>query len=144
MDEATNMKWSFFLQSKNQQVPVLQGFIKTLKELGRPVKFIRCDNAGENESLKKQLDQEGSSIQFEYTARQTPQQNGKVERAFSSLYGRMRAMMLGAGLDERSKLKLWMEAAATATKLDNILSIEGESSPYKKFYGEDPKYQHHL
>ena len=144
VDEATNMKWSFFLHTKKQQTPVLLGFIKTLKELGRPVKFIRCDNAGENETLKKQLDLQGSSIRFEYTARQTPQQNGKVERAFASLYGRMRAMMLGAGLDESSKMKLWMEAAATATKLDNILSVAGESSPYKNFYGEDPKYQDHL
>jgi len=144
VDEATNMKWSFFIRSKKQQVPVLEGFIKTLKELGHPVKHIRCDNAGENESLKKKLDADGSTIRFEFTARQTPQQNGKVERAFASLYGRMRAMMLGAGLDASSKLKLWMEAAATATKLDNILSMANEESPYKKFYGKDPDYQNHL
>ncbi|MFM8622588.1 MAG: hypothetical protein ACKOB3_04330, partial [Holophagaceae bacterium] len=95
VDEATNMKWSFFLATKKQQVPVLQGFIKTLKEMGNPVKYIRCDNAGENESLKKQLDLEGSNIRFEFTARMTPQQNGKVERAFATLYGRMREMMSG-------------------------------------------------
>lgn len=144
VDEATNMKWSFFLQTKNQQVPVLQNFIKTLKDMGHPVKFIRCDNAGENESLKKQMEKEGSSIRFEFTARQTPQQNGKVERSFASLYGRMRAMMIGAGFDESEKMKLWMEAAATATKLDNILSLAGEPSAYKKFYGEDAKYQDYL
>jgi len=78
---------------------------------------------------------------FEFTARQTPQQNGKVERAFASLYGRMRAMMMGAGFDESEKMKLWMEVAATATKLDNSLSPAGEPSAYKKFYGEDAKYQ---
>jgi len=144
VDEATDMKWSFFLTSKKQQVPTLQGFIKTLKELGHPVKYIRCDNAGENESLKNQLTAEGSSIRFEFTARMTPQQNGKVERAFATLYGRMRAMMLGAGLDESSKLKLWMEAAATATKLDNILSATGKDSPYKQFYGKEPHYINHL
>lgn len=144
VDEATDMKWSYFLVSKKQQVPVLQGLIKQLKEIGHPVKFIRCDNAGENESLKKALDQEGSAIRFEFTARMTPQQNGKVERAFATLYGRMRAMMLGAGFDESAKMKLWMEAAATATKLDNILSSSGKDSPYKQFYGEDPGYQKHL
>ncbi|MFM8622083.1 MAG: reverse transcriptase domain-containing protein, partial [Holophagaceae bacterium] len=144
VDEATDMKWSFFLQSKSQQVPVLQSHIKILKEIGHPVKYIRCDNAGENESLKKQLEQEGSPIRFEFTARQTPQQNGKVERAFASLYGRMRAMMRGAGFDDSSKMKLWMEAASTATKLDNILSLPSAISPYKKFYGADAKYQDYL
>ncbi|MFM8622589.1 MAG: reverse transcriptase domain-containing protein, partial [Holophagaceae bacterium] len=58
--------------------------------------------------------------------------------------GRMRAMMSGAGLDESSKLKLWMEAAATATKLDNILSTSDKDSPYRQFYGEDPLYQNYL
>jgi len=137
VNEATNMKWSFFLQTKNQQVPVLQNFIKTLKDMGCPVKFIQCDNAGENESLNKQMEEEGSSIRFEFTARQTPQQNGKVERSFASLYGWMQAMMIGASFDESEKMKLWREAAATATKLDNILSLAGEPSAYKKFYGKD-------
>lgn len=144
VDEATDMKWSYFLTSKKQQVPVLLGFIKNLKEIGQPVRYIRCDNAGENLSLKKQLDNEGSSIRFEFTARHTPQQNGKVERAFATLYGRMRAMMTSAGLDETSRHKLWMEAAATATKLDNILHSQGDLSPYKKFYKEDPAYEKHL
>ena len=144
VDEATDMKWSYFLASKKQQVSVLVGFIKKLKEIGQPVRFIRCDNAGENLSLKKQLDSEGSNIRFEFTARHTPQQNGKVERAFATLYGRMRAMMISAGLDESSRHKLWMEAAATATKLDNILHNKGEQSPYKKFYNEDPAYEKHL
>jgi len=53
-------------------------------------------------------------------------------------------MMTGAGLDESQKQKLWKEAAATATKLDNILAKEGESSPYQKFYGEETLYQSHL
>ena len=144
VDEATDMKWSYFLASKKQQVPILLGFIKNLKEIGQAVRFIRCDNGGENLSLKKQLDNEGSNIRFEFTARQTPQQNGKVERAFATLYGRVRAMMTSAGLDENTRHRLWMEAAATATKLDNILHNKGELSPYRKFYKEDPAYEKHL
>jgi len=144
VDEATSMKWSFFLKTKSQQVTVLQSFLKTLKEIDHPVKYIRCDNAGENYSLKKQLDHQGSGIRFEFTARNTPQQNGKVERAFASLYGRMRSMMSSAGLDDAQKYKLWKEAAATATKLDNILTKDGETSPYQKFYGEEALYQDHL
>ena len=144
VDKATDMKWSYFLTTKKQQVPLLLGFIKKLKEMGQPVRYIRCDNGGENLTLKRQLDNEGSNIKFEFTARHTPQQNGKVERAFATLYGRMRAMMASAGIDGEAKQRLWMEAAATATKLDNILHNDGDVSPYKKFYQEDPDYEKHL
>ena len=74
VDEATSMKWSFFLRSKKQQVDLLLGFIKNLKENNKKVKFIRCDNAGENVRLKKKIDDEGMDITFEFTARNTPQQ----------------------------------------------------------------------
>ena len=144
VDEATDMKWSFFLTNKSQQVVVLVGFIKNLKENDKPVKYIRCDNAGENYALKKKIEEEGLNIRFEFTARQTPQQNGKEERAFATLYGRMRAMMLSAGMDTTAKQKYWMEAAATATKLNNILNEKGKPSPHKLFYGDDPEYEKHL
>jgi len=55
---------------------------------------------------KKALDNEGMDIKFEFTARQTPQQNGKVERAFATLYGRMRAMMAAAKWDDNMKHRL--------------------------------------
>jgi hypothetical protein len=144
VDEATSMKWSFFLKSKDSQVALLIGFIKTLQNQNKQVKFIRCDNAGENISLQQALDKEGMNIKFEFTARETPQQNGKVERAFATLYGRMRAMMAAAKWDDEMKHKLWMEAAATATKLDTIMNDKGEKSPYEQFYNENPLFEKHL
>jgi len=54
--EATDMKWSFFLRSKGAQVPLLVIFLKELKEQNKTTKFIRCDNAVENLSLKKKCD----------------------------------------------------------------------------------------
>ena len=144
VDEATSMKWSFFLKSKDSQVALLIGFIKTLQNQNKQVKFIRCDNAGENISLQQALDSEGMNIKFEFTARETPQQNGKVERAFATLYGRMRAMMVAAKWDDEMKHKLWMEAAATATKLDTIMNDKGEKSPYEQFYNENPLFEKHL
>jgi hypothetical protein len=144
VDEATSMKWSFFLKSKDAQVPLLVGFIKNLQEQGKKVKYIRCDNAGENISLQQSLDNEGMNIKFEFTARETPQQNGKVERAFATLYGRMRAMMTAIEWDDGMKHKFWMEAAATATKLDTIMNEKGEKSPYQQFYNESPLFEKHL
>ncbi len=72
VDEATSMKWSFFLSTKLAQVPLLIRFIKGLKEQGKQVKFIRCNNAGKNASLKKKVENEGLNIKFEFTARDTP------------------------------------------------------------------------
>ena len=40
-------------------------------------------------------------IIFEYTAPGTPQQNGVVERAFVRMLGKTRAIMNGAGFDEK-------------------------------------------
>ncbi len=85
--------WSFFLTSKAAQVPFLIGPIKGLNVQKKQVKFICCNNAGEKKSLEKKVDEEGIDIKFEYTARNTPQQNGKVQRAFAALYERMRAMV---------------------------------------------------
>ena len=61
------------------------------------VKFICCDNAGENKKLEEKCDADGLGIIFEYTATGTPQQNAYVERAFPTLMGRARAMMNFAG-----------------------------------------------
>ena len=57
------------------------------------VKYIKCDNAGENQTLEKKMLDEGLGVTFEYTAQNTPQRNGKVKRTFETLYCRMRAMM---------------------------------------------------
>ena len=40
-------------------------------------------------------------IVFEYTAPGTPQQNGVIERAFATMLGKKRAIMNGAGFDEK-------------------------------------------
>ena len=79
------------------------------------------------------------------TARKTPQQNGKVERAFATLYGRIRSMFANAGFEKVKRETLWAKCAATATKLDNILVKQGETkSPYEKFYGKENKIKKHL
>jgi transposase InsO family protein len=145
VDEATSMKWSFFLTNKNVQAEILLDFIKDIQAKHKKnVKYIRCDNAGENSSLETLLHKEGLGIAFEYSARSTPQQNGKVERAFATLYGRMRAMMLTAGMDLDQRTTLWVEAAATATKLSNIVVGTDHTTPHERLFNNQPAYLHHL
>eukprot|EP00957_Ditylum_brightwellii_P031781 2410183-Ditylum_brightwellii.AAC.1 len=71
-----------------------------LKESGMPVKVIRCDNAGENLLLQKQANSAAwkLNIKFEYTARDTPQQNSLAEVGLAILSNRGRAMMIAANV----------------------------------------------
>ncbi len=69
------------------------------------------------------------NVKFKFTASETPQQNGKVKRGCATLYGKMQTMLPFAGCDDEMKRKIW-EAAATATKLDNIMNKQVELSPY--------------
>ena len=62
------------------------------------VKYIRCNNARENYKLQQVLDNVDMGIKFEFTAVDTPQQNGKMERKFATLYGRVRSAFNNARL----------------------------------------------
>jgi len=103
VDEETHMKFSLFLKQKSD---VKENFILFLKELrdtyGRRVDHIRCNNAGENRALVSACIDKELGIVFEYTAPRRPQQNGVVERAFATMLGKTRAIMNGAGLDEKN------------------------------------------
>ena len=60
--------------------------------------IIRCDNAGENYKLEKECNSHKYkfNIKFEFTARNTPQQNSLVEKGFDTLYGRGRSILAAA------------------------------------------------
>ena len=54
---------------------------------------IRMDNAGENLDFKAMAELEFPWIKFEMTSPGTPQQNGKVERKFATLFGYATSML---------------------------------------------------
>ena len=58
---------------------------------------LRMDNLGENKKLQKILKDKNLNVSVEFTPRDTPQYNTVVERAFATLYGRIRAMLNGGG-----------------------------------------------
>ena len=102
--------------------------------------IVRCDNAPENYSLKDLTDSMGIGIKYEFTARGTPQQNGKLERKLRTLWGRTKAMMNAANLKGDIRGKLCAEGVRTSTMIDVILTNEGDISPYTKFFDQQPKY----
>ena len=91
MDDCTDYLWSYFLKEKSETSIYVIRLIKDLNAKGFKTKYMRCDNAGENKALKTQCEDEGLGINFEFTARNTPQHNGKVERMFQTLYGRIKS-----------------------------------------------------
>ena len=144
VDYHTSMKWSFFLKTKDKQPQVLSNFIQEISQHTKVEQWI-FDNAGENQSTKELFEKNKFCIKFEMTARETPQQNGKVERAFATLYGRIRSMFTNACFEKVKRESLWAKCAATATKLNNILVKQGETkSAYEKFYGKENKIGKHL
>ena len=87
---------------------------------------------GENVALETMLkaDPDLKHIQFEYTPRDSPQYNGKVERKIAILHGRVRALFTAAGVPEDFRGKLWAEAASFASDIENLL--------LSKTYGSSP------
>jgi len=138
LDDCTDNGFSFFLKEKSQTSEIMIPFLKLLeRRFGRGVKFIRCDNSGENRVLQKECDKNGLGIEFEFTAPNTPQQNGRVERKFATFWGRMRAMMAGGDFSLSMKQLLWCEAANTTTDFDNFNATEGSSlGSAIKFWGK--------
>ena len=68
-----------------------------------------------------------------------------VERAFATLYGRIRATLNLAKLTEILRGWLWEECALVAIKVQNLLVDKyGDKCAHEKFCGELPKYGKHL
>jgi len=140
VDDCTDMCWSYFLKTKDETSKVVTEFLLEMNSLQVRPRYIRCDNSGENRKTEELCRTMGLGMIFEYTAPSTPQQNGRVERKFATLYGRVRAMMNYSGFEEELRGKLWAECAKTATDNENICLKNKHKSPYERFYGESPKF----
>jgi hypothetical protein len=65
--------------------------------------------------------------------------NGKVERKFQLLYGRIWAILNGANLEGESIDKIWVECVMNLTYLSDIISTKSSlKSPFEFLYGKKP------
>ena len=78
-----------------------------------------CDNAWENKKLQERAESSDWKLgpTFEYTARDTPQQNHYAELAFATIANRGRALMHRANVPIKIRYKGYTEAFQTATLL---------------------------
>ena len=139
VDEFTGFKQSIFLSKKSDFPKAAMLVLRQMIKKGINIKNIRCDNAGENRKLEEKIMESELKIDFEYTPVGTPQHNGVVERAFATLYGRVRAMFNRAGIYDENRKILWAECAAVATFLDGILVENSKDKcKHEMFYGSMP------
>ena len=149
-DRATGRKISMFFENKSDIVEPICELINKWKIQGKPVQRIRCDNAGENQAVEKRLsssDWKMGNIKFEYTARNTPQQNSRVEKGFETIINRGRAMLIAANIPENRRYLFAKEALMTATKLDDLTVVEykNEKKPRFEHWGlERPRFTHKM
>ena len=83
VDDNTRFCWDSFLPRKSGIHVPLESLLIANKAAGKPCKYLRCDNAGENEAYVQKLCAE-HDIALEMTAPNTPQMNGVVERSFAA------------------------------------------------------------
>jgi transposase InsO family protein len=146
-DEFTEFIWSFFLSGKDETSETMIQFLKIFqKQHSLKVQNIRLDNSGENRAFKENAEKENLlNINWEFTAANTPQQNGKIERKFATLWGKVRAILNSAKLPWSLRYKLWAQCANLSTQLENILiSKYMTSSPYEKMHNKEPKWLDNL
>ena len=136
-DQFSGMSWNVFVTRKSQVPDVLRRKLKFFKGAGIKIENLRCDNAGEHQTQFQQVCEE-EGVKLEYTAPNTPQQNGVVERQFATELRRANAMLAAASFNERTKDLLRAEAITTSCILDNTVCNERGQSKYELFFGRKP------
>jgi hypothetical protein len=149
VDERTQLNISDFFNTKNRMVEETCEQLFRWKESGRGAEIIRLDNAGE----KKLLQQRSQSVdwklnvKFEFTARDTPQQNHLAELGFTHLANYGRALMARANVPLNIRYKVFTKAFQTATLLDGLTVItigNREATRYKHWCGKSPECSEHM
>jgi len=127
VNDATDFSFSLFLKTKDQMARAMILLIKELRDLDNiMVKKICCNNSGKNIAFQVAAKEEGLGLHFELTARQTPQQNSRVERKFATLFGRVQSMLNLAGLTGKHEdlcQGLWAKCTEMVTKMENLASF---------------------
>lgn len=149
VDECTQMKITDFFPSKSGMVEPTCAKLNKWKQAGMPVKYIRMDNAGENKKLKERADSSDwkLGINFEFTARDTPQHNHLAELAFATLGNRGRAIMHKANVPLKWRYRLFPEAFKTVSLLDGLVPVmvNGKlATRFEHWGGSNPQFAKHL
>jgi hypothetical protein len=141
-DEYSGYLWSFFLRYCNDLNFKLLAFVKMFPRVYR---CFCCDNYWENRNLQEALTTEVPfQVRFEYTAPNPLQQNGRIERKFATLYGKIFALMTASRLSQTLQNNLWPNAAKLVTHLENTIFDTNNSIPHIKLKGKSASWAKNL
>ena len=135
VDQKTNRAWSFFAPSKTDFDESIQSLFQRLKAGGNPVKYLRLDNAPEWNSLKPTCVE--LAITMEFTAPETAQFNGVVEREFPTIRNQAMACMLASEMSTGEQMLHWAHAVHDCTITRNLQPRGEYENAYVPF-GEQP------
>ena len=128
VDDFSDKTWTHFAKSKNQMVAFVEELVTTINGLGYAVKYIRCNNAGEHQTQLQDYCRE-KGITLEYTAPNTPTQNGRAEKKIHVLWQRAMVQMVNANLTISSQNDFWAESVACANYLEDLTIKAGGDKP---------------
>jgi hypothetical protein len=149
VDETTGTRFVRWFETKNGMVDPTCATLHQWSTKGMKTLFIRCNGAGENHSLEETLhsSQWKMPIEFEYTARNTPQQNHLAEIGIYVICCRGRALMSTANSPEKYHYRMFWLAMETACLLDwlTVVTINGVMAmKIKHISNSIPAFVNHL
>jgi hypothetical protein len=150
VDKRTQLTFSDFFDTKNGMVEeTCEQLHRRLKQSGRGAKIIRLDNAGENKLLQQRSQSADwkLNITYEFTARDTPQQNHLAELGFTHRANYGRALMAQANVPLNIRYKVFTKAFKTATSLDGLTVLKignQEATRYEHWCGKNPEFSEYL
>jgi hypothetical protein len=115
--------------------------------MGIKVANVRLDNASENKKLQTRAESSDwkFSIGWEFTARDTPQQNHLAELGFALLANRGRALMHIAHISKKVRYQIFQKVFKIATVVDGLMVDKGHNKTrYERYFGKNPKFANYF
>ena len=106
VNDYSDFCWSFFLRNKSDLKVKMIHLLTDSEIADANVKFIRCDDAGENRSMKDDHRIKSCGGKFEFSGPRTLQRDGKVEGKFQTCYGRISLKLRGESLKDELRNRL--------------------------------------
>ena len=128
VDDRSDKTWTYFTTAKKHMIKFVKEIVTLINGLGLKVKYLRCDNAGEHQKELIEYCNE-TGITLEYTAPNSPKQNGRAEKKIHVLWTKAMTMMVHANLTPESQGKFWAEAVSCSNWLEDLTIKAGRAEP---------------
>ena len=149
VDQRIQIKFSKIFKTKDAIVEPTCEQLHKWQQSNIGITHLRLDNAGQNKLLQTRCASKDwkMNCEFEFTARDTPQQNSLAEVGFATLANHRQAMMHHANLPMMDRYRLAHETFQCATHLGGLTVVEVygvTKTRYEHFIRQNPMFAKHL